>query len=302
MTAKEQGMQDNFFGMHWMLATPFDQNEDVDTASIPRLVEKAREVGCRGVVALGVTGEAARLTDKERALVAEKVIDSASGMPVTLGATAASTKAAIANCKEAQSLGAAAVMVASPPMPKPNLDALFTHYQRIADAVDLPIVVQDYPQTSGVQMPVSFIARLAEGIPSVRYLKLEDPPTPPKITAIKGLIGDRLGIFGGLGGVFLLDELARGSMGAMTGFAYPEVLVEVIKHMAEGDKAKAEEVFYRHLPIILFESQEGIGLSIRKEALHHRVLIKTPRVRSPGAGITEATRKELLHLIERLGL
>ena len=295
-------MTDDFYGMHWMLATPFDEDEAVDTASIPRLVDKAREVGCRGVVALGVTGEVARLTDEERRLVAERVIESADGLPVTLGTSAASTQAAIARSMEAERLGAAAVMVAAPPMPKANLDALFAHYQRIADAVDLPIVVQDYPQTTGVQMPAAFVARLAEGIPSARYLKLEDPPTPPKITAIRGLVGDRMGIFGGLGGVFLLDELARGSMGAMTGFAYPEVLVEVCRHMAEGDRKRADEVFYRHLPLILFESQEGISLSVRKEALHHRGLIASPKVRHPGGPITEETRSELHGLIDSLGL
>ena len=295
-------MNKDFFGVHWMLVTPFDEGEGMDTASIPRLVEKAREAGCSGVVALGVTGEAARLTDLERALVAESVIQAANGLPVTLGTTAASTQAAIARSLEAQALGATAVMIAAPPMAKANLDALFLHYQRIAGAVDLPIVVQDYPQSSGVQMPPAFIARLAENIPSVRYLKLEDPPTPTKITAIRDLIGDRLGIFGGLGGVFLLDELARGSMGAMTGFAYPELLVEVCGHMAEGDREKAEDVFYRYLPLILFEAQEGIGLGIRKEALYHRGLITTPQLRHPGGPITESTRQELLRLIEALGL
>ena len=295
-------MSTNFSGMHWMLATPFDDSEALDTGSIPRLVEKAREVGCNGLVALGVTGEVARLTDQERWTVAETVTKAAGDMPVTLGTSAASTKVAIAHSKGAQTLGASAVMVAAPPMAKPNLDALFVHYQRIGDAVDLPIVVQDYPLTTGVQMPVPFIARLAEEVPTARYLKLEDPPTPAKIGAIRKLVGDKLGIFGGLGGVFLLDELAQGSAGAMTGFAYPEVLVEVCRHMAEGDRARAEEVFRKHLPLILFESQEGIGLSIRKEALHHRGLIGTPKVRHPGGPINDTTRTELLHLIVSLGL
>ena len=152
------------------------------------------------------------------------------------------------------------------------------------------------------QLSRSEFARLAEEVPSARYLKLEDPPTPTKIRAIRELIGDRMGIFGGLGGVFLLDELAQGSAGAMTGFTYPEILVEVCRHMAEGDRAKAEEVFHRYLPLILFESQEGIGLAIRKEALHHRGLISTPRVRHPGGPVADLTRKELLHLIDTLGL
>jgi 4-hydroxy-tetrahydrodipicolinate synthase len=187
-------------------------------------------------------------------------------------------------------------------MGKPNMNALFTHYQRIAEAVKIPIVVQDYPQTSGVHMSPDFIARLAENIPSAQYLKLEDPPTPPKITAIRNLIGDKMSIFGGLGGVFLLDELARGSAGAMTGFAYPEVLLDICRNMAEGDRSTAEAVFYRHLPLLLFEFQEGIGVAIRKEALHHRGLIRSAGVRHPGPQITRETRRELLALIKTVGL
>lgn len=295
-------MADRFSGMHWMLATPFEEDESVDVASLSRLVDKARQTGCQGVVCLGVTGEAARLTDEERRLVAATVLEAADGLAVTVGTTADSTKAAIDRSLEAAELGAAAVMVSAPLMAKPNLDGLFSHYQRISDAVDLPIVVQDYPQTSGVNMPPAFIARLADELPSAHYLKLEDPPTPPKINAIRALAGDKMAIFGGLGGVFLLDELASGSAGAMTGFAYPEVLVEVCRHMAEGDRDRAGEVFYRHLPLILFEFQEGIGLGIRKYALNRRELISSPKVRHPGSGIGEDTKREFHRLVESLGL
>lgn len=295
-------MVEEFSGVHWMLATPFNEDEEVDQQSLASLVNKAGKSGCRGVVCLGVTGEAARLTDRERRSVVKTVVESAEGLPITVGTTAASTAAAIEYSHEAQELGAAAVMVSAPSMSKPNDNAMFTHYARIADAVSVPIVVQDYPRTSGVHMSVDFIARVAEGIPAACYLKLEDPPTPNKITAIRSLIGDKMGIFGGLGGVFLLDELARGSAGAMTGFAYPEVLVDICRHMAEGDRAKAEEVFYRCLPLILFEFQEGIGLAIRKYALFNRGLINCPKVRHPGPGITEETRLEFHRLVEAVGL
>jgi 4-hydroxy-tetrahydrodipicolinate synthase len=295
-------MADRFSGVHWMLATPFREDEELDLASIGNLMDKAYQSGCEGVVALGVTGESARLTEEERRSVAREVIANAQGMPVTLGTTAAGTSATVAYSVEAQKLGAAAVMVSAPPMGKPNPDSLFTHYRRIADAVDLPIVVQDYPQTSGVHMAPAFIARLFEEIPSVHYLKLEDPPTPTKITAIRSLVGDDLAIFGGLGGMYLLDELARGSAGAMTGFAYPEVLVAICRHMAEGDKKQAEEVFYRHLPLLLFEFQEGIGVGIRKYALQQRGLISCPRVRHPGPQITDETRREFHELVRTVGL
>jgi 4-hydroxy-tetrahydrodipicolinate synthase len=285
-----------------MLATPFKDDEQPDLDSISNLMEKAYASGCEGVVALGVTGEAARLTDAERRAVAREVIANANGMPVTLGTTAPGTSAAVEYSKEAQELGAAAVMVSAPAMGKPNPDSLFTHYSRLAEAVDVPIVVQDYPQTSGVHMAPAFIARLYQEIPGVKYLKLEDPPTPTKITAIRALAGDDLAIFGGLGGMYLLDELTRGSAGAMTGFAYPEVLVAICRHMAEGDRKAAEEVFYRHLPLLLFEFQEGIGVAIRKYALQQRGLISSARVRHPGPQTTEQTRNEFHQLVEAVGL
>ena len=295
-------MADQFSGVHWMLATPFQENEELDLPSVGNLMAEAQESGCQGVVALGVTGEAARLTDAERRAVAKEVIAHAKGLPVTLGTTAAGTSAAIAYSREAQELGAAAVMISAPPMGKPNPEALFAHYRRIAEAVELPIVVQDYPQTSGVHMAPAFIARLYQEIPGVQYLKLEDPPTPTKITAIRAAAGDDLGIFGGLGGMYLLDELARGSAGAMTGFAYPEVLVAICRAMDEGDRAEAERVFYRHLPLLLFEFQEGIGVGIRKYALQQRGLIANARVRHPGPQITAETRQEFHQLAATVGL
>ena len=290
-------MSERFSGVHWMLATPFDEDENVDPSSIVRLMDKAESSGCSGVVCLGVTGEAARMTDDERRLVASQVIEHANGMPVTVGTTAASTKACITYSREAEKLGAAAVMVAAPAMAKSNVDVLFNHFQRVAESVSIPVVMQDYPQASGVQMPTGFIARVGQEIPNVQYLKLEDPPTPNKITAIRKLIEDKLTIFGGLGGVFLLDELSRGSVGAMTGFAYPEVLVEICTNMREGGRASVEPVFNRYLPMLLFEYQEGIGLGIRKHALHHRGLISCPRVRYPGSELTEEIRQEFLDLI-----
>ena len=295
-------MVDVFYGMHWMLATPFMENEQVDYESIPHIIRKAKETGCTGVVGLGVMGEVARLTDDERSLIAEKIISSSDGVPVTLGTTANSTIAAIHYSKEAERLGASAVMVSAPTMVKANLATLFSHYDRLAKEISIPIVMQDYPQTSGVEMPVDFITRVANEIPQVKYLKLEDPPTPTKISSIKSRIGDRLGIFGGLGGVFLLDELRRGSIGAMTGFAYPEVLVDICKHMKIGDISEAEELFYKHLPLIQFEQQEGIGLAIRKSGLHHRGLIKFPTVRAPAGQLAHETRSELEAIIKRVGL
>ena len=176
-------MSGAFNGVHWMLATPFDEREELDTDSIAKLVVKAKETGCADVVALGMMGEAYRLTDRELRIVAESVLSAADGLPVTLGTSAASTMMAIARSQEAQQLGASAVMLAPPP--SSSAEDVYAHYCRVAEAIDLPIVVQDLPETTGVHMPPALFLELAENIPSVLHCKIEDPPTPPKITAIQ---------------------------------------------------------------------------------------------------------------------
>ena len=293
-------MNDPFAGMHWMLVTPFDNAEEIDTGSIKGVVDKAASTGCVGVVVLGEMGEWRRLLDSERLVVLDHVMSAAGDLKVTVGTTAPSTYVAVERAKEAERVGAAAVMVSPPPLGKPNPDAVKLFYQRIADAIDIPLVVQDFPQASGVHMSPQFVSELADAIPGFQYLKLEDPPTPTKISRISELTGDRLGIFGGLGGVMLLDELHRGGIGAMTGFAYPEVLVEVINLFFDGENQRAMELFNKFLPLILFENQEGINLSIRKEAIKHRGLLTTAKVRHPAGPIDAITRAELLQLIEEL--
>ena len=297
-------MQDDFYGMRWMLATPFMADEQVDTASIPRLVEKARETRCTGVVALGVTGEVARLTDRERTLVAQTVLDASDGLPVTLGTTASGTQVAIERSRRLRTWA----LRRSWFLRRRCRSRTWTPFLATISASRTPSTCPSLcrttrrPRVSACPRPSS--RGWPETVPSARYLKLEDPADAGRKSRRYAISSATAwGFFGGLGGVFLLDELARGSIGAMTGFAYPEILVEVCRHMAEGDRRKAEEVFYRHLPLIQFEGQEGIGLSIRKGCPFTIAgLISTPTVRHPGGRAADKTRRELLDLIETLGL
>ena len=290
-------------GIHFMLPTPFDDDGAVDEESFGPLVDCAARAGCRGVVCLGVMGEAARLNDAERRQVVRRVVAEAGDrLTVTVGTTAPGTDVGVQRAREAAGLGATALMVSPPAVAKHNLDSVFAYFEGIAAAVDIDIVAQDYPAQSGVFMPPAFIHRLEASIPNVRWLKLEDPPTPPKVTAVKALVGDTLGVFGGLGGTFLLEELRRGACGTMTGFAFPEVLVETYRLTAAGRHEEAAAFFYRYLPLIRYEGQEGIGLSIRKEAVKRRGLLKSERVRHPGAPLDATTRQELFALTDSLDI
>ncbi len=290
-------------GIHFMMPTPFDEEGRIDEESIRLLVGLAAKAGCRGVVCLGVTGETIRLTDAERKIVAAAVMKEAKGnLTVTVGTSATGTDMVVQRSKEAASLGASAVMISPVPVAKQNLEAVFNFYKTIAAAIDIPIVVQDYPKESDVFMPASFIARLHQEIDKAKYLKLEDAPTPPKVTAVTKLTGSGMGIFGGLGGTFLYEELKRGACGTMTGFAFPEILVRIYNHMTRGETEKASQLFYRYLPLVRYEFQEGIGISLRKEVLKRRGFIRCAKVRHPGSEIDEVTRQELFQLMDTLEL
>jgi len=185
-------------------------------------------------------------------------------------------------------------MVSPPRMPKLNSEAVVRHYKALAEAVDIEIVVQDYPPISGFAMEPGLLARIAKEIPRARTIKLEDPPTPFKTSRIIEAAGDTpVRIFGGLGGVFLLEELLAGATGAMTGFAFPEILVQIVTLFRNGRVEEAADVFYRTVPLMRFEFQEGIGMAIRKEVLHRRGALASPTTRAPGATLDQTTRDAL---------
>ena len=192
----------------------------MDLDSVGPVVKKAATTGCVGVVVLGEMGEWRALLDHERPAILERVMEAAGSLKVTVGTTAASTYAAVERAREAEPYGrrrgdgvAAAPGKAQPRRSDRILPAHRRRHRNTIGGAGLPASI-------GSHMSPQFVAELAEAIPSFQYLKLEDPPTPNKITNIRRITGDRLGIFGGLGGVMLLDELRRGGIGAMTGFAY----------------------------------------------------------------------------------
>lgn len=287
-------------GVYSVLPTPFTASGDVDEDSLRRVVDLFIAAGVNGVTVLGVTGEVARLDEVERGRVLETVTRHVAGrVGVVAGTTAEGTRTCIGYSRLAREAGATAVMVSPPRMPKLNSDAVLRHYQALADAVDIEIVVQDYPPISGYAMEPALLARIARELPRARTVKLEDPPTPFKTARIlEQAAGIEVRIFGGLGGVFLLEELMAGATGAMTGFAYPELLVTVVRLYRAGQVDEAAEVFYRSVPLMRFEFQEGIGMAIRKEVLHRRGALASPATRAPAAGLDATTRQALDRVLQ----
>lgn len=293
----------NLDGVHFMMPTPFDQNGSVDESSIENLVQLAIEAKCHGIVCLGVTGEANRLTDSERYQVSRRVIKEVNGLiPVTIGTSASGNNIAVQRSIDAENIGASAVMVAPVPLAKPDPDSILLHYEQISTAIKLPIIVQDYPEQTNVFMDSTLIKTLSKKVDRINNLKLEDPPTPPKITAIRDIVTNDFGIFGGLGGTFLYEELMRGACGTMTGFSYPEVLVSIYNNVLSGASEKARGIFHHYLPIIRYEHQSGIGIAIRKAILKKRGVLGNATPRLPQVELDETTQKELYNLLDSLDL
>jgi 4-hydroxy-tetrahydrodipicolinate synthase len=283
-------------GVYSVLPTAFTSSGDLDDDSLCRVIDLFIAAGINGVTALGVTGEVARLDDSERRRVLEVVTSHVNGrIGVVAGTTADGTRTCITYSRHAKEAGATAVMVSPPRMPKLNSEAVVRHFHALADAVDIEIVVQDYPPISGYAVEPSLLARIAREIPRARTIKLEDPPTPFKTSRILAELGKTadVRIFGGLGGVFLLEELLAGATGAMTGFAFPEILVQIVSLFRAGRVDEAADVFYRAVPLMRFEFQEGIGMAIRKEVLHRRGALASPATRAPGAALDTTTREAL---------
>jgi 4-hydroxy-tetrahydrodipicolinate synthase len=290
-------------GVCTIALTPFTQEGDLDEESIDSLSEFYVDSGVHGITILGIMGEAHKLSDAERRAVTEKYASAIrERVPLVVGCSAVATKVVSERVQEAEAAGAAAVMVA-PPNNQKNLEVVFEHYRRVAEAVSVPVVVQDEPVNTGVVMPAPFIARLVNEIGGCRYVKLEEAPTTIKISNLLNGIQTEVGVFGGLGGMYFYEELARGASGIMTGFAYPHVLVETYRLFAGGERRKAQEHFFRYLPLIRFEAQLGVGgVGIRKEILKLRGVISSSHVRFPAPSLDEETLRELEELVETLGL
>jgi 4-hydroxy-tetrahydrodipicolinate synthase len=165
------------------------------------------------------------------------------------------------------------------------------HLNAVHDATGAGIVVQDYPETSRVAIRTADLVRAVHAVPSAVAVKAEAPPTP---AAVAGLTAELdVPVFGGLGGLGLLDELAAGAAGAMTGFSCPEGLIACVEAWRSGGHDAAREAYLPYLPLVNFEAQAGIGLALRKEAIRRRGLITESGVRPPAPPLPEALVPQL---------
>ena len=287
-------------GVNPILPTPFTAQGELDVPSLERLLDLQLGAVVDGVAILGFLGEAHKLSEAERRQVVETTVGRIGGsIPVWVGVRALGTAGAVEQARAAESLGASAVFVA--PIAPQSDEALYQHYRTVAQAIDLPLILHDYPASFGITLSPELIARLSiDGF--APYVKLEDPPVLQKLTRIRELTGGGIGVFGGLGGEYFLEELQRGARGIMTGFAFPEVLVRIHRAFTSGDIAEATRTFDHFMPLIRYEFQPKIGLALRKHVFHLRGAFATEVIRLPGMALDEVTQKEFEAIVARLGL
>ena len=291
-------------GVYPIAPTPFHADGRIDEDSIDRLCEAYRACGATGATVLGIMGEAPKLEPEESLAVATRFIERL-GLPVIVGVSAPGFAAMRSLARAVMGRGAAGVMVA--PVPSLRTDEqILGYYRGAVEAVgaDIPFVIQDYPLTLSVQMSPKVIRAIVEEHASCVMLKHEDWPGLEKISALRAFQSEGtmrpISILTGNGGLFLDFETERGADGAMTGYAYPEMLVEVVRLQAAGRRDQAHDVFDAHLPLLRYEQQPGIGLAVRKYVLMRRGLIASDAQRKPGAAISAAARAEVDYLMARL--
>jgi 4-hydroxy-tetrahydrodipicolinate synthase len=292
-------------GVFPIAPTPFHPDGRIDEASVDRMTDFYGEVGATGLTVLGIMGEAPKLDGAEAVAVASRVIRRTK-LPVIIGVSAPGFAAMGSLTRAVMDAGAAAVMIAPPPSLRTD-DQIVGYYAQAAEVIgpDVPFVIQDYPLTLSVVMTPGVIRRIVTDNPNCVMLKHEDWPGLEKISTLRGFQRDgslrRISILCGNGGLFLDFECERGADGANTGYAFPEMLVDVVRLSASGERERAHDIFDAHLPLLRYEQQPGLGLAVRKYVLMRRGILASDAQRKPGAGLSATAKTEVDFLLERLG-
>jgi len=292
-------------GVYIIAVTPFKDNGELDLESTDKMVDFYLESGVDGMTLLGVMGEAPKLTAEESATFVQRVLKRVNGaVPIVVGASAPGFAAMKALSQKVVDMGADAVMVA--PASGLRTDEQLRNYFGMVNETlgDIPWVLQDHPVFTGVQMSTSLLMQIMADSPNCLMLKHEDCPGLNKLSAIrKAQKEGKLQAFsiltGNGGGLFLPEELVRGADGAMTGFAYPEMMVEVCRAFFAGDVQRAFDVFDAYLPLARYEQQPGIGLAVRKHLMAMRGVIASSKVRRPGPVLSAQDIADIEWLVQR---
>ena len=293
-------------GVYLITVTPFTDDGALDLASTDRMVDFCLEAGVTGLTELGIMGEATKLTAEESRVFVKQVLTRVAGrVPVVVGASAPGFAPMRELTESVMTMGASGVMVAPPSTVRTD-DQIVAYFDMVNETLgkDVPWVLQDHPVSTGVQMSTAVVLKILKNSPTCVMLKHEDCPGLAKLSAIRAASerGDlaRVSILtGNGGGLFLPEELTRGADGAMTGFAYPEMMVDVCRAHAAGNIERSHDIFDAYLPLARYEQQAGIGLAVRKHILAARGVIASAAIRKPGPKLSALDIADIARLTTR---
>ena len=290
-------------GIYPIALTTFNEQYEIDEQSQLSLINYLIETGVHGIAIFGNASEGYALSESEKTRLMPLIIKEVrKRVPVFVSTGHTGTHVAVQLSKAAEDAGADGLMILPPYFLKPSAEDLFGYYKAISDAVSIPIMIQDAPLLTGVNIGAAQMARMAKECANVKLTKVEAPPTAMKVTEVKNACGDSLVIFGGLNGHFFLEELQRGARGTMPGSDMMPMFVKVWNLYEAGKHKEARAEFNRHLPLVRFELQPGLGVSAMKHNLKAQGVIEHATVRPPTRMLDSVGIEELGQLTEDLAL
>ncbi len=280
-------------GIFVIVTTPFSDSLEMDETSLRREVRFCIDAGAHGLVGPANASEFATLSDEERKRWLEIVVSEAGHqVPVIAATTSGHAVPAVALSTFAQRAGADGIMAMPPHVLHPDAQGCYDYYKSLNDALDIPICVQNYVGPIGTPMSAALLARLCRELPNVRYLKEETLPEPDAISATIAAAGDACeGVFGGQGGIYMIDEHLRGACGNMPACQSTDVHVAIYNKLVDGDVAGARKLFNQLLPLINYERLYGVALY--KEVLARRGVIASKACRAPGKPLDTHALREI---------
>lgn len=290
-------------GVFPIVPTPFTASGELDMESQRRVIDCMVDQGNDGICLLANYSEQFALSDLERDTLLDVCMEHNAGrLPVIVTCSHYSTRIAVERARRAHAAGASMLMLMPPyhgALLKADEAGVFEHFEAIAEAVSIPIMVQDAP-LSGVQLPVSLLARLAREIPQVAYLKIETPGTADKLRALIASAGDAIdGPFDGEESITLMADLDAGATGTMCSAMLPDLIKPVVDEFLAGRRGAAEAQYKCILPLINFENRQ-CSLRACKAVMHEGGVITSDAVRHPFAPLPQATREALFNLARPL--
>lgn len=298
-----KGSLATFRGMMPILPTAIQEHGDVDEASTRRLVQYCLKCGAVAIGHLGGASEFQKVADADRKLLIEITVDEVHGrVPVFIGATAPSTRAAVGFATLAESLGADMLMVGIPYAGRPTQPEVFEYYRAVSESVSIPIIIQDIPESDAL-LTVDFVWRMYQELENIRYVKAEGQDFIAKSLALLERAGGQMGVIGGAGGRDLIHLLRIGVTSFMTGTEALDIHAGVVRAYLEGDQETAAQIYYnRLLPYLMFYTEHNRELL--KWILYHRGIIDCPKVIPPVGRplMSPAKWREFEWVLERVGL